>query len=166
MLRADSVDFKELKDQLITTGKTFTDSASRQFIPDSTWATSAKYKWNSDSSVIWISAAKNISKEHKREIILAFGDTAIVKIAREQFFDQFRRNSNGMDNPGYIFMEEVIYLTQKRRVLILRRIDFDNTGLQDSALIEKREFINHTATDGAADFSREMEYATRILNRN
>jgi hypothetical protein len=165
MIMSDSSHRNEIDKMMSAIEGQLTNSVTKQHIPDSNWRTSVKYNWNHDSSIVMIHSLKRIYKDIKRERILNLNDTAIISLRNDLWFDESRRKLNGIESPGYIFLEEIHYLTAKGPKKIIKKMDFDNNQLADTVRFKKVKFTDYTSTD-QANFKDEFDYSKKILTYN
>jgi hypothetical protein len=164
-IMSDSLDESDIEERMSALEGQLINSITRKHAPNSSWRTSVKYNWNRDSSIVMIQSFKEIYKNIKRERILNLNDTAIITLRYCLWFDEGRKKRSGEESPGYIFLDEIHYLTAKKPKKIIRKMDFDNDRLADTVRFKAVNFTDHTSDD-QANFEFEFEYLRKILRYN
>jgi hypothetical protein len=179
LLRDDSLKLTETLNQFDLISDALDNSTNRikdkNLVPEAdNYDVKANYKWNKDSSVTVVKSSINVSgffghKAHeiKRETIINLYDTALLYSRLHVWFDETRRSPiTDSISPGYIFLQEINYLSKKRPIKIWRKFDWKSTSLADTVDFINRPFEDITEVQEGTSFSEELYYARNILTRN
>lgn len=123
------------------------------------WRTSVTYKWNSDSSLVFIYANKSFPVGFSREKIIHSGDSVLLVYR----FSTEPLGSRTRDD--YTFLESVYYLRHAGTIKHLDRIAHWKSQLKDTIAFRKKPFTDFTA-NALHNYSFELKHCEEILRLN
>ena len=128
------------------------------------WQTNVNFKWNTDSTIVFIRSFKKFKKGFKREIALNFNDTTlfVYRFSTEPMGDA----STMKMKEQYSFIEEYTYLKDSQPISFFNRVMWDQEALTDTIKFRKTLFSNRTNSIQKDLYQFEMDYVQNILSYN
>jgi hypothetical protein len=157
-LRTRQFDYDSLKIYLHKIEENLIHAEDKQ-VSYEVWKTLVSYKWNSDSSLVFIYASKTFPVGFSREVIIHSGDSVL-------FIHRFSTEPLGLQNRvDYTFLESIYYLAEMRTLKHLDRIEYLKRDLKDTIAFRNKLFADLTDS-GSNYYSQELNHSRNILTLN
>lgn len=117
------------------------------------------YRWNTDSSVVFLHAHKIFRKGFNRELIVHAGDSIL-------FIHRFSTEPLGTESrEKFTFLEEIFYITPVGTIKHLARISYKEEDLADTVAFRKKPFAD-LADKISFYYPLELNHSRNILTLN